>query len=171
MPLPSSGQISISQIRTELGTSNGSLRALSNLAGFSTPDAMSEFYNYSAVTTNFISYYVPISMACGTNYTFAATSSSPVNTTLFIYINWFGDLGGFAQAYFTLPNGTSCNSYTIYSGVNCPSEFNSGVQYSFNCPDCTCCPQMFNGVTYGDPATLPTGGDLNYMYPGSPYPC
>jgi hypothetical protein len=48
MPLPSSGAISISQIRTELGTSSGSLRNLSSLAGKSTPDAMSEFYGYSA---------------------------------------------------------------------------------------------------------------------------
>lgn len=47
MALPPSGNsISISQIRTELGTSNGSLRALSALAGFSTPDSMSEFYGY-----------------------------------------------------------------------------------------------------------------------------
>jgi hypothetical protein len=52
MPLPSSGQISISQIRTELGTSNGSLRALSSLAGFSTPDAMSEFYGYASESMN-----------------------------------------------------------------------------------------------------------------------
>jgi hypothetical protein len=52
MALPSSGQISISQIRTELGTSNGSLRALSNLAGFSTPDAMSEFYSYASESMN-----------------------------------------------------------------------------------------------------------------------
>ena len=51
MPLPSSGAISISQIRTELGTSDGSLRNLSSLAGKSTPDAMSEFYGYSATPT------------------------------------------------------------------------------------------------------------------------
>jgi len=44
MALPSSGAISISQIRTELGTSSGSLRTLSSLAGKTTPDAMSEFY-------------------------------------------------------------------------------------------------------------------------------
>lgn len=47
MPLPSSGTITINQIRNELGTSNGSLRYLSSLAGKSTPDAMSEFYGYS----------------------------------------------------------------------------------------------------------------------------
>ena len=51
MPLPSSGPISISQIRTELGTSSGSLRTLSSLAGKSIPDAMSEFYGYSATPT------------------------------------------------------------------------------------------------------------------------
>jgi hypothetical protein len=48
MALPSSGQISIDNIRDELQTSNGSLGDLSDLAGFSRPDAMSDFYNYSA---------------------------------------------------------------------------------------------------------------------------
>ena len=48
MPLPPSGPISINDIRIELGQAQGnnSLRALSNLAGFSPPDAMSEFYGY-----------------------------------------------------------------------------------------------------------------------------
>ena len=48
MPLPPSGPLSINQIRNELGSSSGSLRTLSSLAGFSTPDAMSEFYGYGA---------------------------------------------------------------------------------------------------------------------------
>jgi hypothetical protein len=53
MPLPPPGNsISISQIRAELGTSSGSLRTLSSLAGFSTPDAMSEFYSYSSESMN-----------------------------------------------------------------------------------------------------------------------
>jgi hypothetical protein len=47
MPLPSSGALSIGAIRTELGSSSGSLRTLSSLAGFSTPDAISEFYGYN----------------------------------------------------------------------------------------------------------------------------
>ena len=51
MALPPSGQISINQIRTELGTASGSLRTLSSLAGFSTPDRMSDFYGYSAAIT------------------------------------------------------------------------------------------------------------------------
>jgi hypothetical protein len=49
MALQGSGQISISQIRNELASCNGSysLRSLSSTAGFSPQDAMSEFYGYS----------------------------------------------------------------------------------------------------------------------------
>jgi len=50
MAVPSSGQLGLySSIGTELGVSqsNVSLRSMSNSAGFSTPDAMSEFYGYS----------------------------------------------------------------------------------------------------------------------------
>lgn len=47
MPLQSSGPISISDIKTELGSSDNSLRILSSDAGFSVPDSMSEFYGYS----------------------------------------------------------------------------------------------------------------------------
>jgi hypothetical protein len=50
MALQSSGQISINDIRTELGTTSGDLRVLSSTAGFSTPDQFNDFYGYSAVT-------------------------------------------------------------------------------------------------------------------------
>lgn len=53
MALQSSGPISISDIKTELGSSNNDLRALSAEAGFSTPDGMDEFYGYSAVTEQY----------------------------------------------------------------------------------------------------------------------
>ncbi len=57
-PLPSSGPLSINDIRVELQQSqaNSSLRSLSNLAGFSTPDAISEFYGYSY--TNYRSFSI-----------------------------------------------------------------------------------------------------------------
>ena len=52
MALPGSGQLSFSAIAGELGVSlsNVSLRSMSATAGFSTPDAVSEFYGYSNVT-------------------------------------------------------------------------------------------------------------------------
>ena len=47
MALQSSGQISISDIKTELGSSSGSLTTLSTTAGKSAPHAISEFYGYT----------------------------------------------------------------------------------------------------------------------------
>jgi len=52
MALQSSGAISISQIKAELGSSSNSLRTLSAAAGFSTPDAMSEFYGYASYSNS-----------------------------------------------------------------------------------------------------------------------
>jgi hypothetical protein len=123
MPLPSSGQISISQIRTELGTSDGSLRNLSSLAGKSTPDAMSEFYGYSAAVTVNIDVYLPSYVGCYNSYTFAAQASAIVNTNVNVGINWYGDLGGFFFGSVTIPSGAACNSATVNSGgVNCVGE-------------------------------------------------
>ena len=47
MALQSSGQISINDIKTELGNSSGSLNTLSVAAGKAAPHAMSEFYGYA----------------------------------------------------------------------------------------------------------------------------
>ena len=60
MALQSSGAISINDIRNELGTSNGSLRALSAAAGKSEPDGMNEFYGYSNAPA-----YITMSMPYG----------------------------------------------------------------------------------------------------------
>ena len=55
MALPSSGTISIDDIRTELSNTSGSLRTLSAAAGKSIPDAISEFYGYTSFSaTNHI---------------------------------------------------------------------------------------------------------------------
>lgn len=48
MALQSSGQIKISEIKTELSSSSNSLATLSTAAGKSAPHAMSEFYGYSS---------------------------------------------------------------------------------------------------------------------------
>jgi hypothetical protein len=58
MALPSSGQLSFSTIATELATAPPfSLRNMSSIAGKSTPDAVSEFYGYGAVTYTYLTDY------------------------------------------------------------------------------------------------------------------
>lgn len=54
MALQSSGQISLSDIANEqsVSLSNVSLRSMSSTAGFSSPDAVSEFYGYSSQVAN-----------------------------------------------------------------------------------------------------------------------
>ena len=52
MALQSSGQIKISEIKTELGSSSTSLATLSVAAGKAVPHAMSEFYGYSSYTNS-----------------------------------------------------------------------------------------------------------------------
>jgi hypothetical protein len=54
MALPSSGQLSLNDIRVELqqAQANSSLGAMSNLVGFVDPDAVSEFYGFSYAAYN-----------------------------------------------------------------------------------------------------------------------
>ena len=139
MALQSSGAISISQIQAEVGGSY-SLRALSAAVGFSTPDAMSEFYSYSASTTVYINAYIPNYVGCYNYYTFAATatnasatSSIPVNTTLTVSIGWNGDLGGYFSGYLYITAGSSCGSTGAYSGgIYCGGEYVSIVNWSIS---------------------------------------
>jgi hypothetical protein len=49
MALQGSGAISVSQIKTELGSASNSVRTLSAAAGKASPDAMSEFYSYASL--------------------------------------------------------------------------------------------------------------------------
>ena len=53
MTLPTSGPLSLDQIRVELGASPTfqSLGAFSDTAGFPAPDAVSDFYGYSNLTS------------------------------------------------------------------------------------------------------------------------
>ena len=94
--LQSSGAISIDNIRTELGQAqaNSSLRSLSSLAGKSTPDAMSEFYGFSAATAyTFLAGdgqqgYGDWSEACSMAYDaitlYSSSTSLAVNVSLYI---------------------------------------------------------------------------------------
>ena len=59
MTLPASGTISLNDIRVELqqASANVSLGSLSNLAGFTDPDAVSEFYGFSYIAYNTFAIY------------------------------------------------------------------------------------------------------------------
>lgn len=59
MALPTSGQLSLEDIATELqvSISDVSLRSMSSSAGFTTPDSVSEFYGYSAAPRTNLYYY------------------------------------------------------------------------------------------------------------------
>ncbi len=117
MALQSSGAISISQIRTELGSSSYSLRTLSAAAGFSTPDAMSEFYGYASESmtgitgnaqdaVNYGGYYC----GCSENLTVYQTSagrwlrgnsigSTPLYGTYSLDGSIYSFYNGYAQTY------------------------------------------------------------------------
>lgn len=81
-----------------------------------------------------IDYYVPYYAGCYNNYTFAATSTTSVNTNVDVEINWYGDLGGFMTGTVTIANGTSCNTAGVYSGggVDCFGENVSTTNVTLN---------------------------------------
>lgn len=108
MALQSSGEISIGNIRTEIGSSSGSLRTLSSAAGKSTPDAMSEFYGYSSL----------IAFSSSTSSTF--TQVCPFN----------GSNLSLNQTYYH--NGTTSDpatGNTCYSDANGTNTLSAGYYY------------------------------------------
>jgi hypothetical protein len=122
MALPSSGPLSINDIRTILGTSNGSLRYLSSLAGKSTPDAISEFYGYSPV----VNYNVYWTFYPGIDYNYFQIFNYTKGTeaaSLDYYGPGYmgssfqaspGDLIGvylYADGFYNYSVGTSCTVY------------------------------------------------------------
>ena len=68
MALPTTGPLSINDIRVELGASatNQSLGTFSDTAGFAAPDAITDFYGFSAVQTFYVQ---PLLSSCGANCT------------------------------------------------------------------------------------------------------
>jgi len=94
MALQGSGPISINDIRVELSQAqaNSSLRALSALANFSSPDAMSDFYGFSA-STAYTFYvgdggvgYADWSQACAEAYDPVTLYSSSTSLAVNVYL-------------------------------------------------------------------------------------
>lgn len=136
MALPTSGPLSIQDIRIELDNSNGSLATLSQAAGFSQPYAISDFYGYSNVTTSDITVarYV-----AGTTARVGITSSSFEQS----FSSNYTIIQGFIINYYNYVFGYSYNqSYTFYFSfnntydstlvsVNIPPRQNSAINYGF----------------------------------------
>ena len=112
MALQSSGAISLSQIKTELGSSANDFRTLHAAAGFSTPDSISEFYGYSAVTYTEIEVEVfqDLGMLCAGEPGERVTVYSQVNSTVVRGDTLYTDTSG------TLYNGR--NNYHKNSNGN-----------------------------------------------------
>jgi len=154
MALQGSGAISISEIRNEQVNNGGfgstySLRTLSSNASKSTPDAMSEFYSYTAASNVDVVAYMPSYCGCGNYYTFCATTAVAVNTTLTVTMNWYGDLGGYMQEVFYIYSGASCGSISVYSGtrVNCNGEYRNNEYWSVT-PTSSGNQNYTTGITY-----------------------
>ncbi len=116
MPVTGSGEIKLradvnQEINGNDSDSNVSLRALSNSAGESVPDALSEFYGYSSVTAPTLSYN--------------SVSSDYTDITMNYTINWGGASGSYnlkVEIYESSSLGGSLyETVTITSASNPPS--------------------------------------------------
>ena len=145
MALQTSGAISISQIKTELGSSSNSLRALSAAAGKSTPDAMSEFYGFAS--------YTPPSYSGGA----AAISGSGTQASPYVVTtSWSGTRG--VVIYNPPDDGGSLE--TIYRNTvsmtqlnftnNTAAQQRVNVTYAVSANFCSYAGQVWD-YGYGDP--------------------
>ena len=87
MALPTTGPLSINDIRVELGASatNQSLGTFSDTAGFAAPDAITDFYGFSALQTFYVN---PLLSTCTANcitpyYHQGASVLPPVGTIVY----------------------------------------------------------------------------------------
>jgi hypothetical protein len=102
MALQSSGAISINDVKTELGSASTSLRTLSSLAGKSAPDAMSEFYGYSAVTW----FETPVSVPSYEDAAESCNGQFEETRTLYYII--------FSEKLYTEPDGEVFNGQNLW---------------------------------------------------------
>lgn len=166
MALPSSGQLSLNDIRAELSaaSTNVSLRSMSSTAGKSTPDAVSEFYGYSGISTGLSSALYTQNLSTSTAWDIfqgdneISTLSDYANTTSRLVIQYI--------------NGTSGTSYQgdfqigsiVYFG---PSSYNT--QYSTtNWQTTTTNTSTYSGASWTTLGTGTTSGRWNMRNTSAP---
>ena len=126
MALPSSGPISISAIKTELGSSSNALSVLSGLAGKSAPHAMGEFHGYAASVPD------PTNVQIGHDGTYLYgtwTNSGSYNVEIIWYDpvwgNWQATIGA-VSSHTYMDNGTPPSGF----GYSYAVRFYNGSVYS-----------------------------------------
>lgn len=119
MSLQGSGAISISQIKSELGSGSNSLRALSSAAGKSTPDSMSEFYGFSLAPATIMVRNNESKFGGDANLRLYAYNASGTNilSEYWFWGDYYGNLGTetgitFYQGYTISAYGTNWGSST-----------------------------------------------------------
>lgn len=103
MALPSSGTLRFSAIQGETSSGTASLRAMSAIAGFSTPDAVSEFYGYGTVTYTYYATWA-LDDPCFYNYLDIVYGSDG---------KYYVDSGGYTLMYDYSP-GTTWYEFLYY---------------------------------------------------------
>jgi len=138
MALPGSGPLSLGDIAGELGValSNVSLRNMSSTAGKSTPDSISEFYGYSAITP------ITVDWSYGAGTCTGDSFSISVNSTQIVSISAAGS-GTFTVTendviivYTTAgTKGLGCSGASATIAAYLEEEYDDGsgnIQYGFS---------------------------------------
>lgn len=171
MALPNTGPLSLNSIRTELSASsiNVSLRSLSNTAGFTIPDTISEFYGYSDGSTEPPNNSVPLGL---TSPIHSENLSSSNNYSLRSHTISSDYVGYYVRVVWEYTNGTSGTSFrgdfqlddmNLFGTSFDPEDgISSGWQTSTNNTS------SFDSVSFTNLATGTSGGRWNRDDFGTP---
>ena len=121
MTLPASGMLGCASINVEMGnspTSQASLHAMSLVAGFPTPDKISDFYGWSASSFNDIYFCDQIGTGNGESYTFRSDSfgnwTNVGGVNFPTWLEYGMEMRSMAQSYDG--NYIFCGDLSTYSG-------------------------------------------------------
>lgn len=166
MALQGSGAISISQIKTELGSSSNSLRALSAAAGKSAPDSMSEFYGYAS--------YTPPSYSSGAGAISGnGTQASPYVVTT----SWSGGKQPYPPEYYTWEevwtNRSTMTQVNFTNQTSAQQRMNVSFSVAANFCSYNGTPFDIDGDSYNARSRIFVGGNIvsaSYTSNGSQSP-
>ena len=118
MSLPTSGPLSLNDIRVELGASsnNVSLGAMSDTAGFLAPDKVSDFYGYPPLTSFFI-----------TTQGYKNFDFCGINTPVEKWHNGSGTVPTVGDTIYSNSTGTTVYTWTRRHGI---SNNSSGAAFA-----------------------------------------